>query len=88
MEEGGTEQPDHKMTHLQRIMWLTVMVPLWNKRCEIQHGKDNRAEESDNLRLGNHTQWYVANIHNMLSVYDSRLETFAGTARRLDRLIN
>ena len=46
MEEGGTEQPEYKMTHLQRILWSTVTVPIWNKRCEIQYGKDNRAEEA------------------------------------------
>jgi hypothetical protein len=52
MEDGGAEQPDHKMTHLQRTLWSTVMVPLWNKRCNIQHGKGNRAEEINGLRLG------------------------------------
>ena len=35
IEEGGTEQSEHKLTHLQWILWSTVMVPLWNKRCEI-----------------------------------------------------
>ena len=58
MEEGGTEQPEHKMTHLQRILWSTVMVPIWNKRFKIQHGKDNQAEEANNLRLGDRIQCY------------------------------
>ena len=58
IEEGGTEQSEHKLTHLQWILWSTVM------------------EEYNDLRLGNRIQWYVANRHNVLLVYDSRLTTF------------
>ena len=56
IEEGGTVQPKHKMTHLQRLLWSTVMVSLCNKRCTIQHGNGNQSEEANDLRLwGSHT---------------------------------
>ena len=43
----------------------------------IQHGNNNKAEEEDKvLRLGDHIQWYVANRHNVLLVYDGRLADF------------
>ena len=86
MEEGGTKQPEHKMTHLQKILWPSVIVPLWNKRCKIQHGRDNRAEEANNLRVGDYIQWYVANRHNVLLAYDSKLATFdITTIHRISR---
>ena len=49
------------------------MVSLWKKQFEIQSGEDNLAEEANALRLGNRIQWYVANWHNIFSMYDSRL---------------
>ena len=69
-EEGGTEQLEQKMKHLQQILWSIVMVPLRKKRCNIQHGKDNQAKEANAIRLGDHIQWYVGNRHNVSSAYD------------------
>ena len=62
------------------------MVPLRKKWCEIQHGKNNLAKEANTLRLGGHIQWYVANRHNILSVYNSRLTIFdITTIHRMSR---
>jgi hypothetical protein len=76
MEKGRMEQLEHKMTHLQRILWSTVMEPIWRKRCELQYGKDTREEAENDIRLGDRIQRYVANKHNVLPAYDSRLVKF------------
>ena len=53
-----------------------VMERTHHKRWEIQHGKENQAEEGNNLQLGDPIQWYVTKRHNVISVYDNRLATF------------
>ena len=52
MEEYKADKPEHKMAHLQIIMWSMMMVPLWEQRCKIQYDKDNKDKEAKGVETG------------------------------------
>jgi hypothetical protein len=58
------------------MLWNAVMEPVWRQRCEPQHGKENRAESEENVKVAERIPWYVTNRHNVLSAYNSRLARF------------
>ena len=56
MKQGGAEQLEHTMTHIQHVLWSTLMKPIWKMRYKIQHRKYNIAETEKGIWLGGQIQ--------------------------------
>ena len=61
------------MNTLLRLVWDTIMDPLWQERNEIKHNKDNEYDAADDERLSARIVWYVEHRHELVNYQDQFL---------------
>ena len=73
IEKAGASHPERRMNTLLRLVWDTIMDPLWQERNEIKHSKDNKYNAVDDERLSARIVWYVDHRHELLQHHDQFL---------------
>ena len=61
------------MNTLLRLVWDTIMDPLWQERNEIKHNKDNEYNAADDERLSVRIVWYVDHRQELMNYHDQFL---------------
>ena len=69
----GARNPERKMDTLQRLVWGSVVQPLWLTRNDILHGKENKHKEHEESTLMEKISWYVRHRGSLLSFHDQSL---------------
>ena len=54
-----TDRPERKMARLIRILWDTLVDPLWTTRNDILHRHSNYVTENTHAQLGDRLVWYT-----------------------------
>ena len=73
IEAAGSSHPERRMNKLQRMIWDTIINPLWQERNDIKHQKDNVYDAADDERLTARIVRYVEHIHEFLDHHDQFL---------------
>ena len=82
----GAKHPERKADALQRLIWDTIVDPMWAARNDILHRQKNHFDAIDEERMAERMQWYMRHKETVLSSYDQSLARFdEGTIHRLTR---
>ena len=74
IEKAGASHPEQRInTLLLRMVWDTIMNPLWQERNKIKHNKDNAYNAAEDERLSGRTVCYVDHRYELVNYHDQFL---------------
>ena len=71
--KSGVAHPDRQMITLQRLIWDTIMDPLWQERNKIMHQNKNEYNGAEDERFSGRIIWYVEHRHKLMNHHDQFL---------------
>lgn len=69
-------QPDRAMNALQRMVWDSIVDPLWKVQNDILHRLQNNFDAVEEERMAERLVWYSLHKHDVLDPYDHFLARY------------
>ena len=76
LKDYGCSHPDRAINVLQRMVWDSIVEPLWKVRNDILHRQKNNFDSVEEERMAERLIWYSMHKHEVLDAYDHFLARF------------
>ena len=76
IKDHECSHPDRTMNALQRMVWDSIVDPLWKVRNDILHRMKNNFDAAEEERMAEKLVWYSMHKYDLLDSYDHFLASY------------